>query len=76
MGETVQLELSGDVALVLFEYLARCEDDKSLTFQDQAEERALWNLQGLLEKQLVAVFDPEYKSLVNAARGRLRDPVE
>ena len=76
MGETLRLELSGDEALVLFEFLARCEVNESLPFQDKAEERAMWQLQGQLEKQLVLIFDPDYNSLVEAARGRLRDPVE
>ena len=76
MGEPVRLELTGDEALVLFEFLARFDDHQTLSLQDQAEERALWNLHCLLEKQLVEIFDPKYKALVQAARGRLRDPVE
>jgi hypothetical protein len=76
VGDSVHLELTGDEALVLFEFLARFDDDSSLTIQDQAEERALWNLHCLLQKQLVEVFHPEYKALLAAARDRLRDPVE
>ena len=45
MGDPVRLELTGDEALVLFEFLFRFDDDGSLTIQDQAEERALWKLQ-------------------------------
>lgn len=52
----------------------QCEE--TLEVRDQAEERALWNLHGRLETQLVEIFDPEYKSLVAAARDRLRDSVE
>ena len=76
MGEPVRIELTGDEALVLFEFLARFDDHEVLIVQDQAEERALWNLQCLLEKQLVEIFDPNYKALLEAVRGRLRDPVE
>lgn len=76
MGGPVRLELTGDEALVLFEFLARFDDDGTLAVQDQAEERALWNLHCLLQKQLVELFDPEYKALLAAARDRLRDPVE
>ena len=76
MGETVHLELTDDEALVLFEFLARCEVNESLPFDHRAEERAMRKLQGQLEKQLVPIFDPNYDSLVEAARGRLRDPVE
>ena len=40
MGGPVHLELTGDEALVLFEFLARFEDGGTLAIQDQAEERA------------------------------------
>ena len=53
----VELQLSRDEALVLFEYLRRCDDDNSLVFIDQAEERALWNLEGKIEQQLVELFE-------------------
>jgi len=76
MGESVRLELTGDEALVLFEFLARFDDEGTLAVQDQAEERALWNLHCLLQKQLVDIFHPEYKALVAAARDRLRDPAD
>ncbi len=72
----VELQLSRDEALVLFEYLRRCDDDNSLVFIDQAEERALWNLEGKIEQQLVELFDPRYGELLQAARDRLRDPEE
>jgi hypothetical protein len=76
MSEAVRLELTADEALVLFEFLARFDDDGTLALQDQAEEKALWRLQGQLEKQLVEIILPDYKALVAAARDRLRDPVE
>ncbi len=76
MSDSVQLELTGDEALVLFEFLARFDENEKLTLEDQAEEKTLWILHGLLEKQLVEIFDPSYKSLVESARERLRDPVE
>jgi hypothetical protein len=76
MGEPVRLELTGDEALVLFEFLARFDDDGTLAVQDQAEVRALWNLHCLLQKQLVEIFHPEYNALLAAARDRLRDPAE
>jgi hypothetical protein len=74
MGESIRLELTGDVALVLFELLSRFSDTDALTVEDQAERRALWKLHGLFEKQLVEPFRPEYAELLAAARNRLRDP--
>jgi hypothetical protein len=76
MGGLIRLELTGDEALVLFEFLQRFDDEGTLAVQDQAEERALWNLHILLQKQLVEIFQPEYKALVAAARDRLRDPTD
>jgi hypothetical protein len=76
MGEAVHLKLSNDMALVLFEFLHRFDDERSLIIADQAEERALWNLHGLLQKQLVEIFDPNYCELLTAARDRLRDPTK
>lgn len=76
MDEPVHLELTIEEALVLFEFLSRFHDEDALAIQDQAEERALWNLHGVLERSLVEIFDPDYKALVAVARDRLRDPVE
>ena len=47
-----------------------------LTVEDQAEQRALWNLCCLPEKQLVEPFPADYQRLVQEARDRLRDPVD
>ena len=76
VSEMVELQLTRDEALVLFEYLRRCDDDNSLVFIDQAEERAMWNLEGKIGKQLIELFDPRYSELLQEARDRLRDPKE
>ena len=73
MGEPTRLELTGDEALVLFEFLSRFSENDTLTIEDQAEERVLWKLLGLLEKRLVEPFDPEWAAIISAARNRLRD---
>jgi len=70
----VTLTLTNDEALVLFEFLHRNDDADKFPLVDQAEERALWNVQGLLEKQLVELFLPNYLELVQQVRDRLRDP--
>jgi hypothetical protein len=46
-----------------------------LSIQDQAEERALWNLTCILEKQLVEPFSPEWDKIIEAAKNRLRDDI-
>ena len=71
-----QLELSGDEALVLFEFVSRFSESDRLSIADQAEARALWNLCCLLQKQLVEPFSPDYTLLLQRARDRLRDEDE
>ena len=76
MNEPVRLALTNDEALVLFEFLSRFDDTDTLTIQDQAEKRVLSNVHGLLQKQLIEIFHPDYNLLLNAARNRLRAPVD
>jgi len=60
----VTIELTVSEALGLFEYLSRCSDQNHLVFEDQAERRVLWNLEGILESQLAEPFRPDYGDLV------------
>lgn len=69
----VQISLTADEALVLFEFLSRFEESNELTIVDQAEERALSNLLGPLQKQLVPPFQDDYLEQLRQARNRLRD---
>jgi hypothetical protein len=69
----VQISLTADEALVLFEFLNRFEESNELTIVDQAEERALSNLLGPLQKQLVLPFQEDYVEQLRQARNRLRD---
>lgn len=71
--ETTSIDLTADEALVLFEFLQRFSESDVLAIQDQAEERALWNLCCLLEKRLVIPFASNYQELLAGARDRLRD---
>ncbi|MEP7341647.1 MAG: hypothetical protein ABI977_28200 [Acidobacteriota bacterium] len=75
-SQNIVIELSNAEALVLFEFLSRFEDTKKITVEDQAEERVLWDVQCLLEKQLTEPFSPNYVELVMAARDRVRDSEE
>ena len=72
--DQVSLHLSQDEALVLFEFLSRYSEKKQLCIEDQAEERALWDLCCDLEKQLVQPFSPNYGAALAAARAAVRDP--
>ncbi len=72
-NETCSIELTADEALVLFEFLQRFSDTDVLQIEDPAERQVLWGLGGMLEKQLVAPFRPNYADLLAKARARLRD---
>ncbi|MEO3743723.1 hypothetical protein [Plantactinospora sp. B5E13] len=76
--DDVVLRLSRDEALVLFDWLTRTDgqsNDFGDVVEDQAEQRALWNLVCLLERELVEPLSPTYRELVDRARERLRDVV-
>jgi hypothetical protein len=65
--------LSGDLAIVLLALVARLNQDESVLFEDQAEQRALWDLEALLEAAIPAVLSPDFTSSLQSARERLRD---
>jgi hypothetical protein len=69
----ITVELSRQEALILYEYLRRCDDDGTNKFADQAEERVLWTLEGHLEKALHEIFDPNYGELLRQAWAEVRD---
>lgn len=69
----VELKLSKDEALVLFEFLGRFSQQEILGIEDQSEARALWNLECALEKELSEPFREDYSNLVRNARAALRD---
>ena len=71
--EEFDLRLSGDEALVLFEWLTNF-NKANYSFQDQAEQRVLWDLEASLERCLAAPFSADYAAQLAAARDRLRDP--
>jgi hypothetical protein len=73
MEETVTLRLTPDEALVLFDFLQRFDATDTLSIDDPAEQRALWNLSCLLERELTEPFLPDYAEHLAAARDRLRE---
>ena len=72
--EAVSIHLTGDQALVLFDWITRFDETGDPTFVDQAEQTLLWIIEGSLEKALVAPFAANYLELVAQARDRVRDP--
>jgi hypothetical protein len=70
--EAIDVRLSPDEALVLFEFLARFDQNENLCIEDEAERVVLANVLCILEKKLVAPFDPNYNHLLDSARKALR----
>jgi hypothetical protein len=70
----INLTVTKDEALVLFEFLARFnQSEHPNIFEDRAEQKTLWIIEGQLEKQLSEPFRPNYKEIINDARNRIRD---
>jgi hypothetical protein len=70
--DAVTIHLTGDEALVLHDWIGRFNENGDSTFQDQAEQRVLWIIEGRLEKALVAPFAGNYGELLSQARDRVR----
>ncbi|WP_158974300.1 hypothetical protein [Cellulophaga sp. L1A9] len=72
--QKINLKVTKDEALVLFEFLARFNQSKHQDiFEDQSEQKILWILEGQLEKKLVEPFRPDYKDIIREARNKIRD---
>ncbi len=77
MSETqALLHLNQSQALMLFEFLSRFSQDGRLAIEHQAEERVLWDLCAILERQLVEPLRPDYDQLLRKARDLVADPLE
>ena len=72
------IELSEDEALVLDSWLSRfnsqeLENGDVRIFEDQAEQRVLWDIECMLERQLAAPLAADYLDQLAAARAAVRD---
>jgi hypothetical protein len=72
----VTISLSRDEALVLFEFLARFDQDNDFTLRHTAEYLAFQRVAAQLEKTLVEPFSPDYDALLEAARNRVAEGYE
>ncbi|RZF20471.1 MULTISPECIES: hypothetical protein [Halobacteriovorax] len=73
MKDKVIIEFSKEEALVLFEYLARVNNDDALenTFLDESEKRVIWNLEASFEEKLVEPFKSDYNMILKRARSKI-----
>jgi hypothetical protein len=72
----VQLNLSRNEAVVIFELLSRYTDTGKLAIEDQAEQRVLWDLCSMLESQLHEPLSPDYDDELERARTAVRDSTD
>ena len=74
--KAVAIQLTGDQALVLFEWIKRFNLGDAKSFEDQAEERVLWDIEAMLEQELVEPFAHDYDRQLAEARAAVRDLIE
>jgi hypothetical protein len=74
--DKVRLELSREEAIVFFEWLTRFNKADDARFEDQAEQRVLWDMEAMLETALVEPFESNYGELLARARAAVRDSKE
>lgn len=73
MSDEVEITLSSDAALVLLAFVARLNGADLVEFEDQAEQRVLWDLESLLESSVAVTLAPDYATRLRHARDRVRD---
>lgn len=73
LDTTISFPLSLDEAVVLFEFVRRFSDTDNLAIEDQAEQRALWNLCCVFEKHPNLPMEGNYADILRMARDRVRD---
>jgi hypothetical protein len=72
MSENINITLSHDEALVLFEFFSRFYGDgDDFTLRHTAEYLAFMRISAQLDKALVEPFQSQYKELLRAARDRV-----
>ncbi len=76
MKEAVNIRLSNDEALVLFELLSRFQETNELRLKNNAEFVALSSLSAQLDKTLVEPFQANYLELLHGAQARVADGFE
>jgi len=74
MDQKINIVLTKDEALVLFDFLGRFNAQEHINiFEDQAEQRILWDIEAQMEQALVDPLKPNYTDLVMEARDKVRD---
>jgi len=73
MSDEVEITLSSDAALVLLSLVARLNGGDHVEFEDQAEQRVLWDLESVLESAVAVTVASDFIARLRQARDRVRD---
>ena len=69
----MNITLTKSESIVLFEFITRInKENRKDLFEDQAEEKILWNLESILESKLIEPFQDNYSELLINARNELK----
>jgi hypothetical protein len=71
--DEVSIRLTQAEALVLFDFCSRFTQQHTLSIEDQAEERVIWDITSILERMLLGTFQSDYSEKVAVSREKLRD---
>ncbi|MDX1920546.1 MAG: hypothetical protein SFU25_07440 [Candidatus Caenarcaniphilales bacterium] len=71
----ILLRLSTEEAVVLINWLFRFNSNDNNHFEDQAEERILWDLESALEKVTTEVIDEKFEEILLLAKEKVRDVI-
>jgi hypothetical protein len=76
-NEKLNIELTKLEALVFYDFIARLnQQEKKEIYEDKAEEKILWDLECLLEKQLIEPFSKNYPKLIEEARIKIGEDID
>lgn len=70
--QCVNISLNPDEALVFFDWLYRFNQKPVADFQCESEQRILWDIEAVLEKQIAAVFSENYSEILAKARQKIK----
>ena len=70
-SEPIEVKLTSDEALVLFEWLVQLDSTVVSLDANSAEQKVLWRIEAQLERALVEPLAPNYKLLLKEARRKI-----
>ena len=71
MADKISISLTEYEAVLLLEFVTHL--NQTGTVQDKPEQRVLWNLEALLEKEIPSIFGKRYGEILEEARKILQD---